>query len=360
MKKIGLSLLVVTATVGVVLFSCKKIALEDNVPDLPTTPYDYSNTNGITVFNGPNNPFSNEKASLGRVLFYDKLLSVNNRIACGSCHLQELGFSDGKQSSEGFLGVTTTPRNSMTIANLQLESSFFWDARANSLEDQATQPIKNHIEMGIENIDLLPNKLGKTSYYANLFSNAYGSSEITSDKIAKALATFLRSMISANSKFDIGENSQFANFSLLEKEGQAIFQSSQCSSCHNLSLGFFGWSGTTIANIGLAKTSDNGAINTFNNPSFENSFKAPTLRNIALTAPYMHDGRFATLNEVIDHYSHNIQQYDNLDWRLQDGNGNAKKFNYTDHQKEALIAFLNTLTDYSYITDKRFSNPFKN
>ena len=173
-------------------------------------------------------------ATLGRVLFYDSKMSKNNSIACASCHKQELAFADGNKVSEGF-GGKMTDRNSMSIANPIFNSTFFWDGRSRSLEDLSLRPVFNHVEMGMDNEFELINKLSDEPYYKALFEDAYGSELITTEKIQGALAQFISSMVSTDSKFDEGLATDFANFNELEKHGMALFFSpnSNCSSCHN-------------------------------------------------------------------------------------------------------------------------------
>lgn len=297
------------------------------------------------------NPLTNDGATLGRVLFYDGHLSKNNLISCGSCHLQNKGFADPAQFSTGFkLGKTT--RNSMALSNLALQRAYFWDERATKLEEQVMMPVQNHIEMGIERLEVLPEKLRRVPYYANLFQAAFGDSEITEQRIRFALAQFLRSMVSSNSRYDQGILNQFANFTDLEKQGMDLFTSwgsrAGCANCHNGVL-FDGWN---RENIGLdADPTDMG--------DGEGRFKVPSLRNIAVTAPYMHDGRFNTLEEVIDHYDHGVQMNPSLNWSLLDSTGvGARRLGLTSVEKKALVAFLKTLTDETYLKDQKFSDPF--
>lgn len=335
------------------------------------------------------NPISNHGATLGRVLFYDKLLSENNSIACASCHQQEAGFSDkGKSFSEGFEGKFTT-RNSMSVVNTADNGIYFWDGRTPTLEALALQPVRNHIEMGLDKITNLEKKLAEAPYYTALFEKAFGSKEITRDKISKALAQFVHSLVSRNSKFDIGLNTNFSNFTPAEKRGEELFlKQLYCGQCHNGrdldgQGGNFGWNGgndlnRSAANIGLAVNySDPGFGGLFSGAEAIASngvFKVPSLRNVALTAPYMHDGRFKTLEEVIDHYSDGVQNHPSLDSRIRffnqstgwNGGGQDSiqnkniRLNLTPQQKADLIAFLNTLTDSKFIQDKKFSNPFGN
>ena len=333
-------------------------------------------TNGTTFFEPSgmafnSNEIKNEVATLGRVLFYDPQLSINNTIACGSCHLQSKAFSDLGEGSAGFKGTTTT-RNSMAITNPMLTRNLFWDSRTKSLQQMVLQPVQNHVEMGMEDLAFLAQKLQKTNYYAPLFKKAFGTEGVTPDGINTALMQFLTSMVSHNSKFDKGAKTEFANFNGLEAAGKTLFMSERlgCVKCHagaNFSLGDeisqlstgnpYGGSGTDspegTANIGLNLVyKDNGKGN--------GKFKIPTLRNIELTAPYMHDGRFKTLEQVVEHYNSGIQSHPKLDDNLKDSKGEPKRMNLTNVEKSALIAFLKTLTDNTYATDPKYSNPFQN
>jgi cytochrome c peroxidase len=308
-------------------------------------------TSFFVNFSPVNNPLTNDGATLGRVLFYDGHLSKNNLISCGSCHLQSKGFADPAQFSTGFkLGKTT--RNSMALSNLALQRAYFWDERATKLEEQVMMPVQNHVEMGIERLEVLPEKLRHVPYYTNLFQAAFGDSEITEQRIRFALAQFLRSMISSNSRYDESRRNQLANFSELEKQGMDLFMSwdsrAGCANCHSGIL-FDGWN---RENIGLdANPTDMG--------DGESRFKVPSLRNIAVTAPYMHDGRFNTLEEVIDHYDHGVQMNPSLSWALLDSTGvGARRLGLTPIEKKALVAFLKTLTDETYLKDPKFSDPF--
>ncbi len=312
--------------------------------------------------------YSDASVELGRVLFYDKKLSLNNTIACGSCHVQSAAFSDKMPFSVGFGGQKTT-RNSMAICNPVFLNNMFWDSRAAGSLDLSTRPVFNHIEMGMENDEMLESKLAATSYYPELFLKAYGDSKVTRGRISMSISHFLSAMVTGNSKFDQAQQGSIggatAQFTDLEKMGMDLFFSdrARCSRCHNGQNfsapddpGRGGYGAPTVkgtANIGLERIyKDNGKEN--------GKFRIPSLRNVELSGPYMHDGRFATLEQVIDHYSRGIQPHAHLDENLKDNQGNPIKLNFTDQEKEALLAFLRTLTDYSFLQDKRFSNPFIN
>ena len=337
--------------------------------DLSTHPDLFFETDGGTL----EGAVSDEGATLGRVLFYDTKLSATNRISCGSCHVQEAGFSDLKQFSPGFNNQVTT-RNSMALSNMIFMSGFFWDLRTSNLNDLVLMPIQNHIEMGMEDIDILVAKLSAVDYYPPLFEAAFGSAEINSSRISEAVAQYLRSMISINAKYDQGIKDNFSNFTPLEELGKTVFfEKGTCNNCHNAPTFDSRWSGSS-ANIGLDAVYEDPGVH-FQQPDiiFPSSdgsnfvstghFKIPSLRNIELSPPYMHDGRFNTLEEVVEHYNSGIQNHPSLDWRLRDfdeatGTTSPKRLNLDELEKMALVAFLKTLTDDDYVHDVRFSNPF--
>ncbi|HYD20211.1 MAG TPA: cytochrome c peroxidase [Flavipsychrobacter sp.] len=349
-------------------FACNKNekGMKDN--NLQAEVYlDLSDTTG-NYFDGFYPEEVDKKAVLGRVLFYDKQLSVNNAIACASCHKQEFAFSDNVAFSRGFEG-RLTGRNSMAIQNFgngapgnmfnRFNSGFlFWDGRETDLVNLVSRPILNHVEMGISDVDVLPAKLANVGYYQGLFKDAYGDDEITMDRIAEAMALFMNAIVSSETHFDKCMD-QKEEFTAMELMGLQLFHKKyNCASCHTVEEGSY--HSSLFANIGLdAQTKDAGAgvIGVAEFP--QGSFKAPNLRNVALTAPYMHDGRFNTLNDVIDHYSQGIQNHPELDVRLRDGNGGPMRMNIKDEEKQAIVAFLNTLTDYTMITEPKYSNPFK-
>lgn len=371
-----------TALVGFAMLAsqCK---LEDTVqtgaaaPTLPAETYDYThfsmpqgNGGGVIIdfpggngtgFNSANPQITDHGATLGRVLFYDTKLSINNAVSCASCHKQELAFADEAAGSKGF-GGAVTPRNSMAIVNAGLNNNLFWDSRSSSVADLVSKPIQNHIEMGMESMDQLSKKLRQVNYYGDLFEKAYGSRDVTEERISSALAQFVQSMVSSNSKWDQGFTTNHTNFTQMEKLGKDIFFSKgKCSTCHagaNFAApdGDFGdYGGPTIrgtANIGLD-------VNYKDNGKGEGQFRIPSLRNIQLTAPYMHDGRFTTLAQVVEHYNSGVQPHANLDPKLMGDNGQTQRLNLTSIEKDALIAFLGTLTDNSLTTDAKFDTPFK-
>ena len=307
-----------------------------------------------------NNPVTNAGATLGRVLFYDKRLSLNQTISCSSCHQQAHGFSDPAAFSTGFDGRLTS-RNSMGLANARWyqRRAFFWDERSASLEIQVLQPIQNTLEMGMT-LPALTTRLAAEPFYVNLFNRAFGSTAVTSDRIALALAQFVRSIVSTNTKYDAGFSSNFANFTAEEALGRRLFLgqtgNATCATCHGTD-NFV--PGPTINNNGLENPYiDKGVGGVSGRPQDEGLFKVPSLRNIAITGPYMHDGRFSSLEQVVEFYNSGIVAHPNLSPPLRARNGTPLRLNLTVAEKAALVAFLKTLTDTSLGTDSRFADPF--
>lgn len=345
-------------------------------PSLPEQPFNYANIslasymsewkNAFQDHTPDDNPITDQGATLGRVLFYDKNLSANNTISCASCHDQAHSFTDPERFSTGFEGEQTG-RNSMSLffARFYPNKAFFWDERAQTLEDQVLMPIQDHIEMGME-LDTLIEKLNQVPYYPALFERAFGDPTITKDRVAKSLSQFVRSMATTNSKYDEGRamlepgqsplHTDFPNFTEVENLGRSIFfLDGNCQSCH----GTDAFSAPEAFNNGLDLSYEDQGVGGVTGVTWRNAhFKAPSLRNVVLTAPYMHDGRFATLKEVIDHYSEGVKLHPNLSPPLLGLDGKPDNLHLTDEEKEALISFLHTLTDSSFIQDERFSDPF--
>lgn len=348
------------------------VEVDDSILNLPDSPFNYANILLPDFFfdndvrdedNTPNNNATTDNgATLGRVLFYDKNLSMNNTVSCASCHIQENGFSDPNALSTGFNGELTS-RNSMGLANARFYENgrFFWDERAATLEAQTLVPIQDLVEMGLT-LPELEEKLTQQPYYAALFTNAFGDETITSNRVALALSQFIRSMVSYESKFDEGLaqtqdiDDNFPNFTTSENRGKQLFMSNQtrCFDCHATNV----FVGDDARNNGLDATiTDPGVGGITGNNNELGEFKVPSLRNIALTGPYMHDGRFETLEEVIEHYNSGVQNNPNLDNRLTQGN-NVRRLNLSDTDKQALVDFLNTLTDNEFINDEKYASPF--
>ena len=241
-------------------------------------------------------------------------------------------------------------RNTLSIVNPRFSTTLTWTGQSISLEEQVLQPIGNHLEMGLENYEVLANKLQAIDYYPALFEKAFGTTEITPDLIAKGLAQFLRSMQCSESKYDQGFANDFANLTASEKMGKELFESFEngCANCHRSVNFYYG----NESNIGLA-------LNYTDQGKADGKFRIPSLRNVGITGPYMHDGSIETLEEVVEHYNSGVQDHPHLDWRLKDINGDPKKLNLSSTEKQALVAFLKTLTDENFVTDEKWSSPFK-
>lgn len=288
-----------------------------------------------------------KQASLGRVLFYDKLLSLNNSTSCATCHQQSAAFAENKALSEGLFG-DLSKRNSTALMNGAFRGKYFWDGRRDVLSLAVLDPIKDHSEMDFDDIDALISRLEGTSYYSRFFVDAFGTNEITEERIGVALSEFVASLYTYDSKWDEGIDNDFTNFTASENAGREIFEQHNCSSCHfgrNLDSYY------STANIGLDVEYADLGIG-------DGNFRVPTLRNIELTAPYMHDGRYNTLEEVIDFYDHGVQLSEHLSESLRDENGQPKRMNLSEDDKQNLLSFLLTMTDASLVYDERFSNPF--
>jgi cytochrome c peroxidase len=321
------------------------------------------------------------KALLGRVLFYDTQLSATGETSCASCHKQEIAFSDDLDFSEGINGAVTK-RNSIALgsvptfapvisgygssgdeqtARVDGDVKFFWDERASTIKEQSEATIQDEIEMG-KNLHELSSELKEQEMYQILTMKAFGTTDLTPDRITLALEKFTSSIVSMNTRFDkmrdreIFGGSSPEVFTEAEREGAQLFQQN-CAACHGDEMGK---PRINIANNGLDEVYADKGVGERSGRLWENGvFKVPFLRNVALTAPYMHDGRFNTLREVIDHYSEGIQDHVNLHPVLKTNNNQARRMNFTEAQKQALIDFLEMTTDESVLVDPRFSDPFR-
>ncbi|HKS56733.1 MAG TPA: cytochrome c peroxidase [Steroidobacteraceae bacterium] len=313
----------------------------------------------------PDNRTGNAGAALGRVLFYDKRLSSTNTVSCSSCHLQSHGFASPKQFDSGALGIPLK-RNTMALANARysIHRSWFSDMRVHRIRDLVLIPIQNPEELG-SSLDALEAKLAATDFYPPLFQAAFGSPEVTTERIALALEQFVQALISYRAKVDLAVNPMTNDpwdpasaLDAQELRGFEIFTGpgTTCSICHEIHAGANEWQANNgldvvptdpgVQDIGLTRTGAKGV------------FKAASLRNIALSAPYMHDGRFATLREVIDHYDHGVQNSPDLDFILIAGEPEPRRMNLSEEDKNALEAFLRTFTDDAFVGDPKFSDPF--
>lgn len=346
---------------------------------LPAEPLNYARpvlpayllTPGIVgqVNTPPTNPVTDWGATLGRVLFYDTRLSANQTLSCASCHRQDLAFSDPARLSAGFAGGTTG-RHSMGLVNAAYypNGRFFWDERAASLEDQVLMPIQDPVELGMS-LPALVDRLTAVGYYPVLFARAFGTADVSSERISRALAQFVRSMVSYQTRFDAGRatfqgpvnlgQAVFANYTPQEQQGKALFfdpARGNCAACHGTET----FTAPRPSNNGLdAFPSDSGIARATGNPADLGKFKVPSLRSVALRPPFMHDGRFATLDQVIDHYSNGVRESPTLAPELRGPGGAPRRPNFTAGERAALRAFLETLTDPVLASDVRWSNPFR-
>lgn len=310
------------------------------------------------------NPLTKEGVELGRFLFYDPILSGNKTMACANCHLPEGGFTDNLAVSKGVDGSVGL-RSSMSLLNAgYVTKGLFWDGRIQTLEEQALLPVEDVIELHSE-WETVEERLKNHNDYPTRFRKAFGinhAGEITKELAVKAIAQFERSLVSANSKYDRVIRKE-AFFEEDELNGFELFfdvpndlPDAECGHCHNAPLftvnQYFNNGLDSVASLEGFKDKGLGAIT---NNLFDNGkFRAPTLRNIALTAPYMHDGRFQTLEEVIDHYNEGAHFADNIDPLIA-----TKGLGLSEQHKKDLIAFLHTLTDTSFVNNPAFQNPFE-
>lgn len=334
----------------------------------------------ITKDNTAGNSITNEKATLGRVLFYDKNLSVTNTVSCGSCHIQTFAFSDTAVASKGVLGGLTG-RHSMRLINTRFadEGKFFWDERAATLEQQTTMPIKDHAEMGFsgtagrENFTALLRKLQAVDYYKELFKVVYNDTVVTEIRMQECLAQFVRSIQSFDSKYDVGragvnnDNANFTNFTAEENAGKNLFLTPP-----NLTNGVRVAGGLGCGGCHRAPEFDidpnsgnNGVVGVLNATGTDNTnTKSSTVRDVfnrtgSINSPLMHNGIFTTMEQVINHYNTIIVNpaNNNLDRRLLNA-GNGQRLNATPQEVANVIAFVKTLSGTNVYTDAKWSNPF--
>lgn len=313
-------------------------------------------------------PITDRGATLGRVLFHDRHLSLNDTRSCASCHIQGSGFSDPARFSLGFGGTERTQAHSMRLGNARFywAREMFWDRRAGSLEAQATEPIRHAVEMGFDDehggIDSLIAKMHALPYYPELFAWVYGDSTVTEDRIRRALAQYVRSIVATDSKFDRafaraynaaapggGLLADFPGLTAQENRGKSLFLrdvnqgGAGCASCH------------LPPTFALAPNSRSNGLDA---GEFR-VFKAPSLKDVGVTGPYMHDGRFTSLGQVVGHYMRNVQDGPALDDRLRGPGGRPQRLTFEPSDENAIVAFLLTLTDQSLPTDPRFTDPFR-
>ena len=332
----------------------------------PALPAYYDNTVDQIDNTPAGDPVDNAIATLGRVLFYDVALSVNDTTSCATCHQQTLAFDDDEQFSTGFAGGQTGA-HAMRLGNMRYfeGGEMFWDRRADSPEDQALQPVLDATEMGWSDnggIPALITKMEGLEYYPVLFDFVYGDEAITQDRMERALAHFQRAMISSDSRWDQAYaqvfgpgapnralNEALPNFSASENRGRELFMTNPgnggagCARCHR------------PPTFALDEGSESNGLDA--GETIE--FKSPSLKGVAASQFFMHDGRFTTLRQVVDHYADGIQNGPALDNRLRQGN-QPMRLNLDEDDREALVDFMETLTDETLLADPKFSDPFPN
>lgn len=363
-KFITLSLLSVLAFV---IFSCSDDPSVDPPEDVilqDTTAYDLT----YGTLPSPNLPSDNrlteQGVQLGRMLFYETLLSKDGSQSCASCHRQEHAFTDTTRFSIGVEGLPGK-RQAMSVFNMAWNSNqFFWDGRAHLLRDQAILPIQDELEMD-EALENVISKLNNEKLYRDQFTRVYGDDDITVDKMALAMEQFMLSIVSYDSKYDQWKAGT-TTLTESEERGRLLYETeyspffpefsgADCAHCH----GGANFENDQYMNNGLdaeVDFADMGRENVTGDPMDRARFKVPSLRNIELTAPYMHDGRFSTLEEVVDHYNEGIHPSTTVDEAIL-ATSETGLF-LTDEDKVDLVNFLKTLTDQSFVNDERYTDPF--
>lgn len=324
--------------------SCKK---EDKIEPIATNTFSFQKPSHFPEpdYKFENNPISEQKFELGRFLFYDPILSLDSTVSCATCHAQEHAFADHNIALSAGVNGTLGKRNSPALSNLAWYPNFMWDGGINHIETFSVGPITNQLEMK----ETIPNvllKLNQSEFYKAKFKSAFNVDEITDELMLKALAQFMGMMISYRSKYDnylVGKET----FSDAELNGYQLFKSN-CASCHKEPLTTdFSYQDNGIDSV---FTDEGRALITLYDED-KGKFKVPSLRNVALTYPYMHDGRFLTLDQVINHYSDGVLNTLTVSPLLKGG------LHFTATEKYNLKVFLKTLTDYYYIGDPKFSPP---
>ncbi len=308
------------------------------------------------------NPVTVAGVDLGRHLFYDPILSKDSSISCSSCHLQKNAFSDApNRFSKGLYGEVMK-RNTMPLFNLAWYPSLFWDGRGGSIEQQVFHPVRTKNEMDL-NWDVAVERIRKNKSYREKFKKAFGNRRIDSVLIAKAIAQFERTLLSYNSKYDSVLRKE-AYFSKAELKGFELMNDmsmADCLHCHSTDADpmatSFGFSNNGLDNAKkITDYADGGRGIITGKAEDYGKFRIPSLRNIAATAPYMHDGRFKTLKEVLDFYSEGVHASVNVDSKM--GFAHRGGVHLTEDEKYLIITFLNTLTDSVFLNNPKHSNPF--
>ena len=348
---------------GSIVFLANILFFTSFQPTFHTTPYQFPALVNFPKMPGnSDNPVTIEGASLGKFLFYDPILSRDSTFSCSSCHKQSAAFSDSpNRFSKGLYGDLMS-RNTPALFNLAWYPALFWDGRVNSIEQQIFTPVRRHDEMNLT-WSMVEKRINASKFYVEKFKEAFGEQRIDSILISKAIAQFLRTLLSYRSKYDKVLRGE-AEYTKFEYEGLILVNDQtrgNCLQCHTTDADGLG---TTL------KFSNNGLDSAYTITDYKDAgrgvitgkasdygkFKIPSLRNVALTAPYMHDGRFKTLKEVLDFYSNGVHNSVNIDSKM--AFVNRRGMHLTELEKQKIIAFLYTLTDSTFIKDPEFRNPF--
>lgn len=344
MKRIVFAGIVICFSILVTMQACKPDPNLDVVADAPfgfTVPEGWPKP----FYNFENNAVTKPGFELGRKLFYDPRLSRTNEVSCGSCHQPSAAFAQLDHPISHGVEDKLGTRNSPSIFNMNWHTSFFWDGGVNHLESQPINPIQNPVEMD-ETLDNIIAKLKADANYPKMFKAAFGDEMINSQRIFKAFAQFMGMMVSSNAKYDKYKRGEAgASFTAAEQAGYTVFKNN-CATCHIEPL----FTDFSFRNNGLAPTSanDTGRAHITQDAADKYKFKVPSLRNLRYTWPYMHDGRYNNLDDVLNHYTKGITQSGTLDPLLKDG------IQLTDQERSDLLAFLNTLNDEEFVKDPRF------
>lgn len=358
--------LAIALTVACVVTACTNTSAPVPTPEYDPTPYTLDASSFPYGFQSmplpTDHPLTQQRVELGRMLFYERALSRDGSQSCASCHVQADGLSDSRKYSVGIRGLAGT-RQAMSLANLGWHRrGFFWDGRTATLRDQALMPIEDTLEMD-NTLDNAVRTLTALQRYRDQFIRAFGTDSITAERMGIAMEQFMLTMISGNSKWDKVQRGE-ATFTAQEKRGQDLFfsefdpsgkvKSGECFHCH----GGPNFTNDRFMNNGLdddASFMDIGRERVTLNPNDRAKFKVPTLRNIAVTAPYMHDGRFTKLEDVVQHYSSGVKQSSTVDILLQFSLKPGLGLSESDIAD--LVTFLNTLTDETYLTNPKYAKP---
>jgi cytochrome c peroxidase len=348
--------------IGLWVGACKSEKKEEVSDDFGPTPLAWNKPVNFPdpVYHLAKNPLTVEGVLLGRTLFYDGILSSNQIVGCGTCHQQQSAFAHrGNDLSQG-VDHQLSRRNTPSIQNMAWTPAFFWDGGVFDMDFVPFNPIENPAEMGetvnhvLEKLKNTPVKLARMQVdYPEMFTAAFGTPQITTERMMKALSQFMTSMISAESRYDKFAIGDITALSSEEKNGLKLFRKN-CGSCHEGEL----FTNFSFRNNGLVplKADDQGRYEVTKNEEDKYKFKVPSLRNIRFTAPYMHDGRYQTLGEVMAHYTDKIVVSETLDPLLK-GAGGKPGLRLSEIEKEHIIAFLGALSDDNFIKNKSFSDP---